>query len=204
MDCCPPGSFVHGILQARILSGLPLPSPGDLPNPGTEPWFHALQADYLLSEPPGKPKHFLRSLLFNLWLDFTRPVEQGTNWSGNWETLALSFTLWFGKGPLFASHRCDQLVAKEISWKDSEDVQNQQMTENQAWTPAGVMAFPEAGKQEPQQVSWWGQSSKNATARMKWISDSREVGLDWMTSLLLFDMSWEPQLQSAGLHPVIP
>lgn len=78
------------------------------------------------------------------------------------------------------------------------------MTENQAWTPAGVMAFPEAGKQEPQQVSWWGQSSKNATARMKWISDSREVGLDWMTSLLLFDMSWEPQLQSAGLHPVIP
>ena len=28
MGCSPPGSSVHGILQARILSGLPFPSPG--------------------------------------------------------------------------------------------------------------------------------------------------------------------------------
>ena len=35
-DCSPPGFFVHGILQARIRSGLPLPLPGDLPNPGIE------------------------------------------------------------------------------------------------------------------------------------------------------------------------
>ena len=34
MDCSPPGSSVHGIFRARILSGLPLPSPGDLPKPG--------------------------------------------------------------------------------------------------------------------------------------------------------------------------
>ena len=33
----PPGSSVHGILQARYWSGLPCPPPGDLPNPGTEP-----------------------------------------------------------------------------------------------------------------------------------------------------------------------
>ena len=33
----PPGSSVHGISQARILSGLPLPSLGDLPDPGIEP-----------------------------------------------------------------------------------------------------------------------------------------------------------------------
>ena len=32
MDYSPPGSSVHGILQARIRSGLPFPSPGDLPN----------------------------------------------------------------------------------------------------------------------------------------------------------------------------
>ena len=37
MDCTPPGSSVHGILQARILEWLPLPTPGDLPNPGIEP-----------------------------------------------------------------------------------------------------------------------------------------------------------------------
>ena len=36
-------------------SGLPFPSPGDLPVPGIEPRSPALQADSLLSEPPGKP-----------------------------------------------------------------------------------------------------------------------------------------------------
>ena len=36
-------------------SGLPFPSPGDLPNPGIEPGSPALQADTLPSELPGKP-----------------------------------------------------------------------------------------------------------------------------------------------------
>ena len=35
-------------------SGLSFPSPEDLPNPGIEPRSPALQADALLSEPPGK------------------------------------------------------------------------------------------------------------------------------------------------------
>ena len=36
-DCCPPGSSVHGILQARILEWVAIASPGDLPDPGIEP-----------------------------------------------------------------------------------------------------------------------------------------------------------------------
>ena len=36
-------------------SGLPFPSPGDLPNPGMEPRSPTLQADALPSELPGKP-----------------------------------------------------------------------------------------------------------------------------------------------------
>ena len=36
-------------------SGLPFPSPGDLPNPGIEPRCPTLQADALPSELPGKP-----------------------------------------------------------------------------------------------------------------------------------------------------
>ena len=36
-------------------SGLPCPSPGDLPNPRIEPMSPALQADSLSSEPPRKP-----------------------------------------------------------------------------------------------------------------------------------------------------
>ena len=35
-------------------SGLPFPSPGDLPNPGIEPRCPTLQADALPSEPSGK------------------------------------------------------------------------------------------------------------------------------------------------------
>ena len=39
VDCSLPGSSVHGILQARILSGLPCPPPGDLLGPGMESTF---------------------------------------------------------------------------------------------------------------------------------------------------------------------
>ena len=54
--CDPMDYPVHGILQARILQK-PFPSPGDPPNPGIKPRSPALQADSLLSEPPGKPKN---------------------------------------------------------------------------------------------------------------------------------------------------
>jgi len=47
MDCNPPGSSVHGIIQARILEwdAIPFPSAGDLPDPGIESGSPALQAD---------------------------------------------------------------------------------------------------------------------------------------------------------------
>ena len=99
-DCSPSGSSVPGILQARILewvampssrgssqprdrtqvshiagrfyivwaireaheywSGWPVPSPGDLRNPATEPESPALQADSLPAELPGKPDALMR------------------------------------------------------------------------------------------------------------------------------------------------
>ena len=40
-------------------SGSPFPSPGDLPNPGSEPESPALQAEFLPSEPPGKPQGYI-------------------------------------------------------------------------------------------------------------------------------------------------
>ena len=45
-------------------SGLPFPSPGDLPDPGIEPRSPSLQADTLLSEPPGKPLGYLKLILY--------------------------------------------------------------------------------------------------------------------------------------------
>ena len=41
--------------RQEYCSGLPLPSPGDRPDPGMEPRCPVLQADALPSEPPGKP-----------------------------------------------------------------------------------------------------------------------------------------------------
>ena len=43
-----------GFSRQEHYSGLPFPSPGDLPNPGIESGFPALQVDSLPSEPPGK------------------------------------------------------------------------------------------------------------------------------------------------------
>ena len=43
-----------GFSRQEYWSGLPFPSPGDLPDPGIEPESPALQADFLLLEPPGK------------------------------------------------------------------------------------------------------------------------------------------------------
>ena len=44
-----------GFSRQEYWSGLPFPSPGNLPNPGIEPGSPALQADALSSEPPQKP-----------------------------------------------------------------------------------------------------------------------------------------------------
>ena len=44
-----------GFPRQEYWSGLPFPSPGNLPNPGIEPRSLALQANSLPCEPPGKP-----------------------------------------------------------------------------------------------------------------------------------------------------
>ena len=75
-----------GFSRPEYWSGLPFPSPGDLPNPGTEPRSPALQADSLPCEPPGKRKqsdgkvnciqfHPLRTRVFRILC-------------GKWRTLA--------------------------------------------------------------------------------------------------------------------
>ena len=56
MDYSPPSFSVHGILQARILEWVAISFSRDRPNPGMKPGSPALQADALLSGPPGKPR----------------------------------------------------------------------------------------------------------------------------------------------------
>ena len=58
MDCSPPGSSVHEILQARILEWIDIPLPRDLPDPGIESMSlisPVLTGRFFTAEPSGKP-----------------------------------------------------------------------------------------------------------------------------------------------------
>ena len=63
MDCSKPGSSVAGVSRQEYSSGLPFPSPGDLPNSGIEPRSPTHQADSLPSESPGKSLWLLINLI---------------------------------------------------------------------------------------------------------------------------------------------
>ena len=55
-DCSSPGSSVHGIFQAKYCSGLPFPTPGDLPDSGIKtmsPVPSALVGGLFTTEAPG-------------------------------------------------------------------------------------------------------------------------------------------------------
>ena len=51
-----------GFSRQGYWSGLPVLSPGDLPNPGIKPRCPELQADSLPSESPGKPQEYCSGL----------------------------------------------------------------------------------------------------------------------------------------------
>ena len=72
MDCSLPGSSVHGISQARILSGFPFPSPGDLTDPGVELTSlvsHALAGGFFTTAPPEKHPE--------IWYIYLSPFSKG-------------------------------------------------------------------------------------------------------------------------------
>ena len=58
---CNPWTVAHqaplsmGFSRQEYLSELPFPSPGDLPNPGTELTSPALACGFFTTAPPGKP-----------------------------------------------------------------------------------------------------------------------------------------------------
>ena len=60
-------SLFMGFSRQEYWSGLPFTSPGDLPDQGIEPGSLALQANFLLCKPPGKP-HFIFSSVYMLGL----------------------------------------------------------------------------------------------------------------------------------------
>ena len=67
-DCSPPGSSVHGILQARILEWVVISFSRGSSHPGIEARSPALQADSLFSEPPRSPR--MMYSYWNNWIQY--------------------------------------------------------------------------------------------------------------------------------------
>ena len=74
--------FFLGFSRQEYWSGLPYPSPGDLPNPGTEPGSPTLQADSLLLSPQGSPGEALNFILFIYTIRITR-LDLQVYWEDN-------------------------------------------------------------------------------------------------------------------------
>ena len=74
-------SLSMGFPRQEYWSGLPLPSPGDLPDPGIKPVSPASACGFFTTEPPGKP--FNVSTFFSTWKLFHRGhILLGTGHSG--------------------------------------------------------------------------------------------------------------------------
>ena len=94
MDCSPPGSSTHEILQVEYWSGLPFPSPGGLPDPRTEAASSesfTLQADSLRLEPLGKSLNVLSPYL-GVKSELLKTTQERS--SGHLEVLQLQGPCW--------------------------------------------------------------------------------------------------------------
>ena len=61
------GPLSMGFSSPEYWSGLPFPSPGDLPRPGIEPTSPALVGGFFTTEPPGKPLQCVGSQVIMLY-----------------------------------------------------------------------------------------------------------------------------------------
>ena len=94
MKHSPQAPLFMGFSRQQCWSGLPFPSPGDLPNPEIEPGSPTLQADSLLSELSGKLLLLLLSRFSHVRLCATSyteahqaPLSLGFSRQENWSGL---------------------------------------------------------------------------------------------------------------------
>ena len=79
-------------------SGLPFPSPGDLPDPGIEPISLVLVGGFFTTDQPGKP-----NLIHTFWLELF------------WEKITCS-QFWTWKIPFFLHSYCRRITAAVCFW----------------------------------------------------------------------------------------
>ena len=70
-----------GFSRQEYWHRLPFPSPGDLPDPGIEPWSSELQTDSVPSEIPGKPQKLIELVNKLSKVKEIQPVHPKGDWS---------------------------------------------------------------------------------------------------------------------------
>ena len=94
-------------------SGLPFPSPGDLPDSGIEPGSPTLQADALPSEPPGKPISFIKNTsCFPIALLLSFFLRKKTYWLGMCSSVP---ALWFSSTESSFCHSYSLMITVDIT-----------------------------------------------------------------------------------------
>ena len=96
MDCSPPGSSVHGILQARMLEGVAIPfSSAKVWNEWSE-WSEVAQSCPILGDPMDCTVHGILQARVLAWVTFpfSRGSSQLRDWTQVSRTASRFFTSW--------------------------------------------------------------------------------------------------------------
>ena len=86
MNCSLQASLSMGFPRQEYWSGLPFPSPENLPHPGIEPRPPALAGGFFTTEPPGEPLGWVAASLFSSLYMRVAPLGRdsqicaGTSW----------------------------------------------------------------------------------------------------------------------------
>ena len=100
-----------GFSRKEYWSGLPFPSPGDLPNPGIEPGSPALQVDALTTEVPGKPYICVYGLKLNIQRMKIMASGPITSWKIDGETVSHFI---FGGSIITADGDCSHEIKRRL------------------------------------------------------------------------------------------
>ena len=77
-----------GFPKQEYWSGLPFPSPGDLPDPGIEPRSPAWAGGFFTTEPPGKPQEwYTRMLMYRIHPLIALKTVQNQTLNGSRESI---------------------------------------------------------------------------------------------------------------------
>ena len=98
-DCNPQAPLFMGFCRQEYWSGLPFPTPGDLPDPGIKPESPVFAGRFFTTEPPGKPIVHLNYLQFMCQLYLNKSGEN-ENWDSEFALSSLPTWSFFSFGKL--------------------------------------------------------------------------------------------------------